>query len=883
MKTTHHLLLSVLTAVAVMTSCEKYSLMPPVQDGILNATLDCSAAATRAILVDNPGVRMETRWQDADSIGVYGTGVSNLKFCVASQDILNNGRTAAFRTTGSIPQGDLLAYSPYSPCATVSDSDITLTFPDTQHYTLHDGVPAPDASCSIMMGTGTAGSGVLFRNAMAMLKIGQVFNTDTTVLKVVFRGLDGEPVSGRSVLSWNGGAPLLAVTGSGSDITLDCGEGIRLSADQLGIFYLIVPARHYARGFEITFVCQGGSVVRTVGTAGGKTLDRSILHMIGDVSAREPLPGTESTLAPNAILMTAANLEKIQIQSTHNDYVYDSAGRKTEGPDGHYIRMPRYSMLVHKDLAPQKGGWIIFPDPTDDLPSGGVYTIHSCEKHNDCNWYEVQAWPEANPAAPFASLTAGTADSPLDLDISSYITSIVDGQGNSVPFQVSARGQILLDSGTVADMLGAVTRAGYHSHRFTSPRLSFNRKDGKAEFNVGGSVSLNTKVALGYMQGECQYAVLKVEPEMEVSLGAALKFGGDIRESCRLYTINVMGIQVAPGVIVVPRIELHAQAGVGGSIQVSGTVSLTQKLGSYSIAYNKGDGVTLRGGMDSAFGTPEVDMEFGGLEGNLEVFGGFSLRTYLSFYGMAGLGLYNDFLLKFGTVWNSDGSLRLALTPEYEATPAVTTLFGSRKFEDSTVKMEMKPLWERYIRPVVKKAGVSVSMNMSDYTDVDIAGLYTITMKIPTGVNSIQYDIELEGNCVSDADVVLLVCSGSGIEYTMMSKEDAAELPAFEADGVRHLFGSTHICNRNLLDPTPIDTIVIGRYEAGTGSQSFKGTAGYDCSRFVSGQAYGVIPALRTGATVRSLNTGSSTNRYNSFMYCWPKRSNGDDYFHRPD
>lgn len=878
METRHYILLAAFAAM-IVSSCEREQTCPAGQENTLCATLDCSAAATKAILVDNPGIRMESRWQGGDSIGVFGTGTSNLKFSVAATDILDNGKTANFKTTGNIPAGSLLAYSPYSPGASRSGQDIGLTFPGTQHYTMVNGVPAPDASASIMMGRGTSGSGILFRNAMAILKIGQVFDADTIVRRVEFRGLDNEAVSGAVTLSWNDGAPLATVTGTGKVITLDCGEGISFVKGQLGIFYIVVPARSYAKGFEITFVCQGGNVVRTAGTTKGKTLERSILYLIGDVSAREPLEGAVSQLKPNAILMTSANMDKIQIREAYNEYVRDENERIVEGPDGYSVRKPTFTMLVHKDLNPAVGSWMVFQDPTDDLPSGGVYKIKTCEKNNSGDWYEVVAKPDANPAAAFTSLTAGTEEEMLDLDITSYISSIVDEQGNSVPFRIGTKGQILLNEETVSDMLGIGTKAKMVNHTFSSPKLSFNRKDGNAEFAVGGSISLDTKLALGYMQGECQYAVLKVEPRVDVSLNAALKAEAHIEGSVRLYTINVIGIQVAPGVIVVPKIVLTAKAGVGGEIQVSGSVKLTQKLGSYSIAYNKGDGVTFRGGMDDSFGEPSVNMSFGGLEGSLYVYGGFGINTFLSFYGMAGLGLYNDFQLKFGTTVSSNGSMKLSLTPEYEATPAVTSLFGSKKFEDSTVKAEFSPLWERYILPAVKSQNLRIIFNTSAPTDIKVDTLETLSgINIPTSVAGIKYEVELEGNCIDDVDLVMVIYEGSGIHTEPDYSSDgeyARELAKYKEAGVEQFFD--YYSYRKLEDPVvAVDTVKIATYPSGVESKKLEGTAHpYD---FSSGVAYGVVLGVMSNGKLNTFGT-TSRNKLNAFRYYWPNRSNGDPYF----
>lgn len=365
----------------------------------LRATIDGGVSSTKAILVDNPGVRMQAKWQGGDCIGVFGNGASNVRFCISEEDISEDGKSAEFNSGTGIPSGELVSYSPYQEGCTTSSGVITIDFPAIQTYSLTEGVPQPDPSANIMVGAGSAANGITFRNAMAVLKIGQVFDTPVLIKSVEFRDLSGRAVSGAASLSWNSGKPLAEIIGSGSTVSLNCGEGVSLDAGQLGIFFIVVPARAYEKGFELTFIADGGGkTVRTVGITQGKTLDRSVVYMIGDISAREYIEGATSQLKSTAQIMTPEKTDKVRITSSSNSFVYDEEGRAMQDCDGHKILMPIYGMMVHKDLKPVEGGWLIFEDSTDDLPGGGVYRITSCTKSND-DYFEVVAKPEINPAA----------------------------------------------------------------------------------------------------------------------------------------------------------------------------------------------------------------------------------------------------------------------------------------------------------------------------------------------------------------------------------------------------------------------------------------------------------------------------------------------------
>ena len=517
--------LTILFAAIFLTGCTRTEIF---HDNSLTATIDCGVNTTKAILIDNPGYRLDSRWQDAERIGVFGDGASNIEFCVSGADISTDGKSAKFRTTSDIPGGSLAAYSPYQADAKPSGSDIAVTIPAVQKYITVNGVVQPDPISNIMAAAGSANTGLTFRNAMAVLKIGQFFDKATTLKKIEFRDLSGAAVCGAATLSWNGGSPEAAVVGNGAAITLDCGEGLEFTEGRTGIFFIIVPAREYPKGFELTFIdSEGGRTVKTAGTAKGKRLDRSIVYLIGNVSAGEAPEGTSSTLKSTATLMTPEIMDNVIVQSASGAYVTDENGNRISIPGHADLRMPRFDMVVPKELGPAVGNYLVFDHPTDDLPNGGVYKIVKCTKLNE-DLYEIVAHPETNVAAPFEELKAGEplvgetgeiiAGGGLPIDLTSHVASIKDMNGNAVQFSV-ADGKILLSEETVAEMFGIQTKS-VSRNSFSTPKLSLNSKKPNLEISVGGYLSLDTRLAVRYMQGEFQYMQFTITPEITTSLSA---------------------------------------------------------------------------------------------------------------------------------------------------------------------------------------------------------------------------------------------------------------------------------------------------------------------------------------------------------------------------
>ena len=94
-----------LTIVTVATACTQdlTETKNIASDEGLTVTIDDDEQATRAIVIDNPGIRLETTWTAGDQLGIFGAGQSNEPYTINASTISDDGRTAAFTSTASIP------------------------------------------------------------------------------------------------------------------------------------------------------------------------------------------------------------------------------------------------------------------------------------------------------------------------------------------------------------------------------------------------------------------------------------------------------------------------------------------------------------------------------------------------------------------------------------------------------------------------------------------------------------------------------------------------------------------------------------------------------------------------------------------------------------
>ncbi len=703
-------------AILASWSCTQTALRPGSDEDCLRAVIEEDLAVTKSQLLDVPGIRLESVWQTGDQIGVFGSNATNVDFKVAEGDLSKDRKTADFRTDGTIPSGKLTAYSPWQQGATSADGAIMIEFPATQHYVTANAVAAPDPAANILVADGSKGGGLTFRSVLAVLKIGQVFEAETVVKRVEFRDLSGAPVAGGMKLT-PGAAPTAEITGTGAVLTLDLGDGLTYFAGTMQPIFLIVPAREYKQGFEITFIDEkGGKTVRTIGKTTGKTLNRGTVYPVGDITTRDYPAGTKTEWNDGAILLTSQTMEKIRVINVYeNRELVDENGNPCYDVHGKKIYAKRLELMVHKDLHPAVGNWLVFDHPTEVLPEGGVYKILTCKPVGD-EYFEVYAEVDLNVFAPIKSLTVGDEvfdaegnvieGAGIDLDLASHLESIVDENGRPIQFSYGPSGQILLSGEDTADLLGLedqpATKAKWQG-TFSAPKLFFKHTENHAEVSFGAQLLLGTKFYICVADGSLQSLHFNVNPRFELSADFVLKEEVSVSVPFHLITLNFTPIVIAPGVLITPSMELRGEIGLGGSIQFSSSVKYTYDMGTFGMSYGAGTGFIGRRKVAEPKEV-EVTPEVGDVTGQIYAFGKLTAAPYLSVYGLLGLGLEADFSLKFGLEASTGAPTRLFLTPELELVPSVAALGGyfTHRFSDFSLNVEFKPIWERYLAPVVE-------------------------------------------------------------------------------------------------------------------------------------------------------------------------------------
>ena len=877
---------------------------PDTDNTIRASVVNVGTPKTKALMRDQSGIAINILWEEGDHIGVFGNDKSNVDFVLSKGSLVNGGKTAMFETDGNMPKGNLVAYYPYSTDITGSDGVLTLMAPQTQKYTSY--IPKPDPAANIMLARGSQGGGLLFQPVFAILKIGKRFDAETTVKRIEFRDLDGKPVCGQFTTFFSNGRPVTEFKGTSNILTLDCGSFGLTPEGETKIFYLFVPARSYPKGYEITFVTTEGRVTHTVGASTGKTLQSATVYTVGDVTQYEEIEGVECEMNPDVIIMNQENQDRIAIQDTIRNNVVNENGDIVWDNHGRAVTAYDMNLLVPNDLNPKVGGWIVYDEPTEILPYGGVFQISSCEKIDDRSIL-VYARSIQNPFAAYKNLKIGEEGDEIPVNLNGFISEIVDERGQPIDFSYDADGQLVFGDGAVTQMVmgdsSANTKAVINQwpSSFTMPLFSMCAKGENAEAEFTPKMKLDIRTAIGAFDGDVQYVVLKINPTISMTAKFTLKSNCSIGKEKYLFGLKTTGIPMG-GIVVYFEIEVSAKVEIGGEISFSTTVSCSQDLGTYAVSYNKGEGgVLTRKINDPSAASFKIDGPNVDSYGSIYMKGGASVVSSVNVYGLLSIGLATDFLAKGECSLYNDFSaratngLKFSVGPEIEITPRVAVNCLNWKwahnFDELSFKFNLDPWVEKWFRPATygySKANYLKSEKSCVWKDLpeEYFSPNWIIEKMRTDVDNIEYDATVVGELDKDFQLGLAIkeISDYSLGYSPYTPDSEVKLASKRYEVLRSLgYPYDYLTPQYIADWHEklvfVEPIPDAKYESGTKKKEFKGTF-KPSFVFSSHKVYLPELVLLHGGEI-AVDLMEDIRSYPmacSVYFCWPTDLNGDDY-----
>ena len=276
-------------------------------------TAEFAEDATRTYVEDNSYLR----WHEGDLISAFLGNTLNNKYIFKGDTGDNGGTFSAVSSTelgSSYPLDNIFALYPYDEDNEISKAGvISCSLPAVQKYA--EKSFGKGANTMVAVTKSTSDTFLAFKNACGYLKI-KLYGK-ATVKSIELKGNNGEKIAGNaSITATYCGVPTVATADEATEsITLDCGEGVKLSTDAENPteFWFVVPAVEFSEGLTIVATdIYGTTFVKS--TSNAVTITRNEIQPMAAVEAIFPDP---TKPANNQIWYTSSDGEIVKPHSTN--------------------------------------------------------------------------------------------------------------------------------------------------------------------------------------------------------------------------------------------------------------------------------------------------------------------------------------------------------------------------------------------------------------------------------------------------------------------------------------------------------------------------------------------------------------------------------------
>ena len=205
--------------------------------------------------------KIRIRWNAEDLITLFEGTTRNKQYIFLGEDGDNAGdfdlNKSGFGSGNPVER--YYALYPYASTTKYVYGDdegvadyLRYTLPSTQTY--KEGSIGANANVMVAVTADLDDFDLLFRNVCSFLRV-KLWGASQTVGSIVFEGNNGEALSGyAAVTPVYGGAPSLRMIGTGTSITLNCGNGVSVGTtkETATEFWLVVPPLNFPKGFTLT-------------------------------------------------------------------------------------------------------------------------------------------------------------------------------------------------------------------------------------------------------------------------------------------------------------------------------------------------------------------------------------------------------------------------------------------------------------------------------------------------------------------------------------------------------------------------------------------------------------------------------------------------------
>lgn len=307
-----------LAAAVLLASCAK-EIQAPLEDqtvvsgpitlqvGINNPKDDLevepSQASTRTVLGEKVGDAYPVYWSNGDQIQINDK----------TSDALTEVAPFTSSTSFNFSEAPTPPYNVLYPASIYKDAS-HVTLPAVQTYKAGGFAD----KMFPMAGYSADGSNITINHLCAIVKVSVKRSADSgadtdNIAAVRFKGRASEKVSGNFEIDYSTPA-LAAATGTGAELEVRVVESLATSTSDAVVYYLVVPARAYASGFDI-IVTDANNDIMTKTKSGAVTLAAGKMYSMAEF-AFEP-SGTDTGIE----IASAEDLIAFATAFNNGDYI----------------------------------------------------------------------------------------------------------------------------------------------------------------------------------------------------------------------------------------------------------------------------------------------------------------------------------------------------------------------------------------------------------------------------------------------------------------------------------------------------------------------------------------------------------------------------------
>ena len=236
------ILFSIIAMIGLASCQQKEDFTLPIEGEKMTFYASIADDATKTT-AEVDGEKTKVLWTKDDAYSLSVKGGAFAKFTLDGEGGKTTGTFSGTAVEGEGTQN--IAYYPYTEGVTLTDDKLSVVFPSVQAYSANSIAAAPMVAVS-------TDNTLKFQNVASLIKI--TIKGEKIIKSVSLTGNNDESLAGNAVVTL-GATPSLALAADaeGKTITLNCGEGIKLTEGGVD-FYFAVPATTLTKGFTVVAI-----------------------------------------------------------------------------------------------------------------------------------------------------------------------------------------------------------------------------------------------------------------------------------------------------------------------------------------------------------------------------------------------------------------------------------------------------------------------------------------------------------------------------------------------------------------------------------------------------------------------------------------------------